>query len=92
MSQKQPATRDLPVPAIDRALCTGCGLCVHACPSHALALVAGKAVVVHPELCDYTGICERICPAGAVRLYYVILAPDQPTRPEGRETSVRREP
>ncbi len=92
MSRKQPATRDLPVPAIDRALCTGCGLCVHACPSHALALAAGRAVVAHPELCDYTGICERICSAGAVRLYYVILAPDQPTRPKGSETSTRREP
>jgi len=64
-----------PVPVIDTALCTGCGLCVLACPHHALEMKDGVARVARPEVCRYTGSCERICPTGAVRLYFVIVGP-----------------
>ena len=64
-----------PVPVIDTALCTGCGLCVLACPHHALEIEDGVARVASPETCDYTGNCERICPTGAVRLYFAIIGP-----------------
>jgi len=60
-------------PEIDSALCTGCGDCVVACRPGALAMVAGKAVVVHPERCAYDGGCEPVCPVGAIQLPYVIV-------------------
>jgi|YNPNPStandDraft_1061719.scaffolds.fasta_scaffold02190_1 NAD-dependent dihydropyrimidine dehydrogenase PreA subunit len=61
------------LPEIDPALCNGCGECVAACQSHALALVAGKAVLVRPDLCQYDGGCEPVCPQGAIQLPYLIV-------------------
>ena len=57
-----------PVPLIDPTRCDGCGLCVRVCPTGALAVQDGEAVVATPEACNYTGLCEAICPTGAIHL------------------------
>lgn len=59
-------------PQIDEALCTGCGQCVEACPSAALALVDGRARLVDAEACGYCADCEDLCPQGAIGLPYEI--------------------
>jgi NAD-dependent dihydropyrimidine dehydrogenase PreA subunit len=69
---------DRPVPIIDPALCDGCGLCVRACPSHALALEQGKAIVARPDACQYDGYCEMICPVQAIiRPFLIITIPQE---------------
>ncbi len=57
-----------PVPKINLKKCTGCGLCVEACPVFVLELQGGKARVLEPqqELCNNCGHCGAVCPAGAI--------------------------
>jgi 2-oxoglutarate ferredoxin oxidoreductase subunit delta len=65
------------LPTINLQLCTGCGLCVEYCPSHAVELVASRPVITAPERCAYCGTCEEMCPAGAIMLAYeIVSAPD----------------
>ena len=63
------------VPEIDPSKCTGCGECVEECPTEAVELLEGKAVIVRPENCWYCTNCESICPHEAIRcLFEIILA------------------
>ena len=61
------------LPQIDKELCTACGDCIAACPTDALALVDGLAVLAEPAACNYHGDCETICPVDAIALPYQIL-------------------
>lgn len=63
-------------PRLDQNLCTGCGECITACPTGALAQVNGKAALVFPDLCTYCAACESICPVGAIELPYLIFKED----------------
>jgi 2-oxoglutarate ferredoxin oxidoreductase subunit delta len=63
-------------PEIDRELCTGCALCVPACPQVILAMSAPKkrgrkAVVlcVDEELCIACDECAQVCPTQAIRIW-----------------------
>ncbi|MDP2729546.1 MAG: 4Fe-4S dicluster domain-containing protein [Dehalococcoidales bacterium] len=57
----------LPLPDIDVERCTGCGDCVVVCPTGAVKVVDGKAVMVSPDVCLYCTDCEPVCPAQAIR-------------------------
>lgn len=66
---------DRPIPLIDPQLCDGCGLCVHACPTKALMLWEGKAIVANPLACEYSGLCEAVCPTQAItRPFEIVVA------------------
>ena len=49
---------------IDHELCTGCGLCVKACPYAAVEVMDGKAVM--NERCTECGICLASCKLKAI--------------------------
>jgi NAD-dependent dihydropyrimidine dehydrogenase PreA subunit len=49
---------------IDEAKCVGCGACVGACPTEAIA-VADKATNDAAKCID-CGACEGVCPAEAI--------------------------
>ena len=53
--------------------CTGCGVCVVACPAGAMGLVAGKAVI-NTEHCTACEMCIEVCPSGAIT---VVTPPTQ---------------
>ena len=59
-------------------LCTGCGDCVSACPTHVLDLApdAGPPVIARLDQCQTCFMCELYCPADAI-----YVGPDQ-TGPE----------
>lgn len=64
---------DYPTPVIDLKKCDGCGLCVHACPTKALELEDGKAIVANPLACEYSGLCEAVCPTQAISRPFEIV-------------------
>lgn len=67
-----------PLPSIDRNRCTGCGLCIDTCPTHALAQKAERAYLAHPDACTYCTACEEVCPENAIALpFLIVLAEDQ---------------
>jgi ferredoxin len=64
---------ELPLPIIERTLCTGCGLCISLCPTAALAAQNERAVLAAPERCTYCRACEESCPEGAIALPFLIV-------------------
>ncbi len=52
-------------PQIDPEVCTGCGICVDACPSESISLKDDKAVI-DPDECSNCGACIDECPEGAI--------------------------
>ena len=50
---------------VDIEKCDGCASCVEVCPSEAIKVVDGKAVVDNDECAD-CGACESECPNGAL--------------------------
>jgi ferredoxin len=61
------------LPIIDEDVCTGCGDCITVCPTTALMLVNGVAVLAQPNTCNYSGYCETVCPVEAIALPYLIV-------------------
>ena len=51
---------------IDREKCNGCGACADACHEGAIAMVDGKAALMHDDYCDGLGDCLPACPTGAI--------------------------
>ena len=50
--------------------------CVSVCPAEALALRAGRALILKPEDCWYCGECEEMCPVGAISRSFEITFAD----------------
>ena len=46
--------------------CTGCGLCVRACPYSAIEIKNRKAKVL--DNCTLCGACVKVCPVGALEV------------------------
>ncbi len=62
-----PATRGRPRAVVNRARCTGCGMCGEVCPVGAIN-VTTYAAYVNEERCTGCGICVEYCPQGALSL------------------------
>ncbi len=58
----------MPVPEIDTDECTGCSICVDACPSGVLDIVGSTAAVVNEDSCIGCGDCMEECPMGAIEV------------------------
>ncbi len=52
---------------VDKEKCTGCESCVPECPSEAIKMVDGKAVV-DPDACVDCGVCIDACPEEAISM------------------------
>jgi NAD-dependent dihydropyrimidine dehydrogenase PreA subunit len=50
---------------IQAEACTGCGVCVAACPPGAIRLIEGKAVI-DGTLCNLCEACVSVCPVNAI--------------------------
>ena len=51
---------------INEEKCNGCGACASACHEGAIAMVDGKAKLMHEHYCDGLGDCLPACPTGAI--------------------------
>ena len=59
-----------PAISIEQTTCTGCGLCVLACPVDVIRLdpETGKARVVYGRDCQVCYLCEDDCPSDSIKL------------------------
>jgi len=61
--------REPTVARVDNELCSGCGICVTACPFEALSLNRERRIVEAAEaLCEGCGTCVASCPSSALSL------------------------
>ena len=77
-------------PHINATACIGCGTCVDACPEEdVLAVIGGKATLVHGAKCVGHALCAEECPVGAITM--LMAAPgrsaDLPILSESFETT-----
>jgi NAD-dependent dihydropyrimidine dehydrogenase PreA subunit len=56
----------MPRPIINEDECSGCGICVDACPNGVLELVGDVAEAVNEDDCTACATCEEECPMGAI--------------------------
>lgn len=61
------------LPIIDISLCEGCGECQIGCPTGAVEMVDGRAVIVRPDDCNYCAECEALCPRQAISCPFEIV-------------------
>ncbi len=52
--------------------CTGCGSCLDVCPTDAMHMENGLAVITME--CIDCGACPRFCPEGAIKKQTVVIA------------------
>lgn len=51
---------------VNKDTCTGCGICVDACPVTAIAL--DSVAKVDPDTCTDCGVCVEECPVKAISM------------------------
>jgi ferredoxin len=52
---------------VNKEKCTGCETCVEECPSEAISMADGKAVV-DVDTCIDCGVCVDACPVEAISM------------------------
>ncbi len=56
--------------------CTGCATCLDICPTEAIHMKEGHAVITIE--CIDCGACPRVCPEGAIKKRVIaVMAPDR---------------
>ncbi len=50
--------------AVNPNICQGCGVCAKTCPTGAIKVEDGKAII-DQTLCNQCGACVTVCPYGA---------------------------
>ena len=78
-------------PHIDALACIGCGACVRACPEgDVLAVIGGKAEVIHGAKCVGHGLCAQACPVAGITLLMARpgRSADLPSLTENYETNI----
>ncbi len=56
----------MPRPIINEEECSGCGICVDACPEGVIELVGDVANATNDEACTACATCMEECPMGAI--------------------------
>lgn len=56
----------MPRPIINEEECSGCGVCVDACPQAVIELVGDVAEAVNEDECTACETCMEECPMGAI--------------------------
>ncbi len=62
------------LPVIDRGLCTGCGLCIAACPHGCIEFSWNLAELKQPGRCTSGGACAEACPDAYIEMKWVASA------------------
>ncbi len=72
---------------VDAEKCTGCQLCVKACPADSLKMQNKKALMVAEDKneCMFCGDCQAICPVDAITM-------TEPNRYTGRFKTIEQGP
>lgn len=60
----------MPIRKLESELCTGCKICVDACPEDVLRFNEGdrKAYIAYPEDCCACWVCEWFCPVKCIEV------------------------
>ena len=60
-------------PQIDARACTGCGVCVRACPAKAVS-VTNRRTVINKRACIHCFCCQELCPSGVIAVRRTAIA------------------
>jgi NAD-dependent dihydropyrimidine dehydrogenase PreA subunit len=63
---------------VDEDRCTGCGLCMEACPTGAISVTDGVARI-EQALCRECEVCLSTCPTGAISAVREPIGTERPT-------------
>jgi len=55
------------LPWIREDICTGCGLCIKACPVEGAIVMKADKAYINDALCTKCGKCFSACPVNAIR-------------------------